>query len=184
MAPPPLGRRGQPYTLVILGPQNSFLDPTYPFYSARQSKTPIYSSRSTLYFPEGFLEHFSVFLGSQFDFRCSRSVFSGESCSSELGQKNMDFWVFADFLSCPQNWQHGQIVKTTTLEKRKTTPESSSKTPGSILKSLPVFLTVPSSEARIFGKKLSSEALEKKSHNNWSRTQILKKRVSDENILK
>ena len=47
-------------------------------------------------------------------------------------------------------WTNSQ---TTTLEKRKTTPESPQKTTGSILKSLRVFLTVPPSKTRIFGQK-------------------------------
>ena len=47
-------------------------------------------------------------------------------------------------------WANSQ---TTTLEKRKTTPESPRKTTGSILKSLRVFFTVPPSKTRMFGKK-------------------------------
>ena len=45
--------------------------------------------------------------------------------------------------------------QTTTLKKRKTTPESSQKIPVSIRRSLPVFLTVPPSKTRISGQNSS-----------------------------
>ena len=77
--------------------------------------------------------------------------------------------IFGWKSECAQNWQHGQTVKLyTTLEKRKTTPESPRKTTGSILTSLRVFLTVPPSKTRIFGqKKNSSRSPKILSHNIW-----------------
>ena len=55
-------------------------------------------------------------------------------------------------------WTNSQ---TTTLEKRKTAQESSRKTKGSILKSLPLFLTVPPSKSLVFDKKAVLRALQK-----------------------
>ena len=54
-------------------------------------------------------------------------------------------------------WTNSQ---TTTLEKRNTgtAEESSRKTKSNILRSLPVFLTVPPSKSWVFGKKNSSSS--------------------------
>lgn len=59
--------------------------------------------------------------------------------------------------------------QTTTLKKRKLTSESSRNTPGSILRSLLMFLTAPPSKTRIFG--LKTQCLERK--NKFAQSLIL-----------
>ena len=90
-----------------------------------------------------------VFLGSQFGFWRHQSVLPGGFCSSELGQKLMDLGRFL-VKNRPINWQSGQTVQHDS-KKPEPTPESSRKGPVSILRSLLVFLTVPSRKTRIFG---------------------------------
>ena len=122
-----------------------FLSQKHAVSSAGQSKTPVDPSGCSSVFSESF-QQFLVSLESQLG--CSSIFASSEEIISLAPVLINNLTV-----DCQKKLIGRSKEQTRTLEKRKIDAESSRKTPGSILRSLPVSLTVSPSKTRTFGLK-------------------------------
>ena len=135
---------------LFSGSADWFLGPMYPLYSAGQWNNAVALLEiHPLVWLSG---HSPAFLESQFDFWSNRSVFSGGSCSSELG---LEAWILLIFLSYPQNRRHRQTAKARLWRNGELPQNALGKLREGILRCLPVFVWPSREVKRLFSVKNS-----------------------------
>ena len=149
------------YGKIILGLQEIVSGPHIPVFLGWTLKNTDTLAKFHVQYSEGFLGYFSVSLGSQIGFWRIQSVFSGRSCSSELGPKIIDHCYF--FVKDNNVPGTGNVDKQSNYDSGETEnyPRKMSGNSGEHPGVYRCFFTVPSSKTRILV--LTSQFLEPKS---------------------